>query len=340
MAKNEPGASPGRHRRGHQTGGRLKRVLPYVQDEPFCLTYGDGLADVDITAVIAHHRRAGPAGHRDRRAAARPLRRARSRRRPDHRLQGEAGGEGGLINGGFFVLSPEVGNLIAGDDTIWEHEPLETSRRHGPARRSSASRLLAADGYAARQESAGGAVGVRLAAVEGLDMIERAFWRNRRVLLTGHTGFKGAWLACGSSGWAPRSSASRCRRTPSRRLFSLLPPMHGLHSRLARHPRPGGGGGGGGRGAARDRHPPGRPVAGAPLVPRPGRHLRHQRHGHGPSARQPARRRTGSKAVLVVTTDKVYATAAIGHAFAEDDPLGGNDPYSASKAAAELVVAA
>ena len=107
------------------TGGRLKRVLPYVGDETFCLTYGDGVADVDIRALDRPPPRRGPAGDGHRRAAARPLRRAGDRRRPRCAASPRSrAATATWINGGFFVCEPAVGDAIAGDDTKWEEEPL------------------------------------------------------------------------------------------------------------------------------------------------------------------------------------------------------------------------
>ena len=97
------------------TGGRLKRVLPYLEgDETFCFTYGDGVADVDITALVDFHRAHGRPRHGDRRPAARPLRRARPRRRRHPRLREKPLGDGGWINGGFFVLEPGGARLHRG----------------------------------------------------------------------------------------------------------------------------------------------------------------------------------------------------------------------------------
>jgi glucose-1-phosphate cytidylyltransferase len=109
-----------------QTGGRIKRVLPYVGDDPdFCLTYGDGLADVDIDAVITQHRRGGRLATI---TAAQPPGRFGVLDHDGHRITGfkeKPTGEGGWVNAGFFVLSPEVGKIISGDQTVWEREPLE-----------------------------------------------------------------------------------------------------------------------------------------------------------------------------------------------------------------------
>jgi glucose-1-phosphate cytidylyltransferase len=108
-----------------QTGGRLKRVAEYVEDEEaFCFTYGDGVADVDITAEVTFHRQHGklatvlavqPPG----RYGALEL----SGKKVTEFIE-KPRGDGGLINGGFFVLSPSVLSLIAGDHTSWEDVPL------------------------------------------------------------------------------------------------------------------------------------------------------------------------------------------------------------------------
>jgi len=76
--------------RATMTGGRLRRVLSYVQDEDFCFTYGDGLADIDIGALIDFHRQQGTAATVDRGAAARPLRHAGHRGHARARVRGEA----------------------------------------------------------------------------------------------------------------------------------------------------------------------------------------------------------------------------------------------------------
>lgn len=110
-----------------ETGGRLKRIKKYVEnDEAFCLTYGDGVADVDVTAQLRFHREHGKAatitGVRPRgRFGALELEGdavGRFKEKPD---EGEQ-----WINGGFFVLSPSTLDLIEADKTIWEREPLET----------------------------------------------------------------------------------------------------------------------------------------------------------------------------------------------------------------------
>ena len=114
------------------TGGRVKRVKKYLGDETFCLTYGDGVGDVDITRLIEFHRRqrgwatltaVQPAG----RFGAFTLERGQSRIASfREKPKGDGQGDGAWVNGGYFVLEPEVSDRIAGDDTVWEQEPLQT----------------------------------------------------------------------------------------------------------------------------------------------------------------------------------------------------------------------
>ena len=100
------------------TGGRLKRVRSYLGDETLLLTYGDGVADVDIGAPDRLPPRPRQAGHGHRGAAARPVRRARaSTATRVHGVHRKAAGDGGWINGGFFVLEPGVLDYIDGDET-------------------------------------------------------------------------------------------------------------------------------------------------------------------------------------------------------------------------------
>lgn len=107
------------------TGGRLKRVEPYVCDEQaFCLTYGDGVADIDITKEIAFHRQHGKLATI---AAVQPPGRYGALQVIDGKVTHfveKPAGDGGLINGGFFILSPKCLDLIEGDDCMWEEGPL------------------------------------------------------------------------------------------------------------------------------------------------------------------------------------------------------------------------
>jgi glucose-1-phosphate cytidylyltransferase len=113
-------------------GGRIKRILPYVaDDEAFCLTYGDGVGDVDIGLVIRNHRKAGRLASV---TATQPPGRFGAIRHEGDRVLGfqeKPQGDGGWINGGFFVLSPKVGEYIENDATVWEREPMEQLAMEG-----------------------------------------------------------------------------------------------------------------------------------------------------------------------------------------------------------------
>jgi glucose-1-phosphate cytidylyltransferase len=114
------------------TGGRLKRVAEYLRgDDDFCLTYGDGVSDINITELIAFHK-------------AQQVKATLTSVVPPGRFgvldihgnkvmsfQEKPQGDGAKINGGFFVLSPEVINYILDDQTIWEREPLERLAKEG-----------------------------------------------------------------------------------------------------------------------------------------------------------------------------------------------------------------
>jgi glucose-1-phosphate cytidylyltransferase len=113
------------------TGGRLKRVAPYLPQGDFCFTYGDGLSNVDLPALIAFHRKQGALATV---TAVQPPGRFGALDFDRERITGfreKPEGDGGWVNGGFFVLSPQVLQYIAGDATIWERDPLEQLARDG-----------------------------------------------------------------------------------------------------------------------------------------------------------------------------------------------------------------
>jgi len=110
------------------TGGRLKRVAEYIEkEEAFCFTYGDGVSDVNITKLIEFHKKHNKKATLT--AVFPPGRFGAIEIQRDNHINSfreKPKGDGGMINGGFFVLSPDVLRLIQGDSTIWEREPLET----------------------------------------------------------------------------------------------------------------------------------------------------------------------------------------------------------------------
>ena len=114
------------------TGGRLKRVAPYLGDEDFCFTYGDGVADVNIAELIAYHKEQKTLATL---TAIQPPGRFGALCFDVHQkvlgFTEKPQGDGGWINGGFFILSPNVIDYIDGDDTVWEKYPLESLAKEG-----------------------------------------------------------------------------------------------------------------------------------------------------------------------------------------------------------------
>lgn len=116
------------------TGGRLKRVKEYIGNHTFCMTYGDGVSDVNIGECIKFHREQGTlatltAVQQPGRFGAFNL--AEEDAKIHHFKEKPKGAEMPWINGGYFVLEPEVIDYIAGDDTSWEKEPLEALASEG-----------------------------------------------------------------------------------------------------------------------------------------------------------------------------------------------------------------
>lgn len=110
--------------RNSMTGGRLKRVKPYLEDDDFCFTYGDGVCDIDISGLIDFHK-----SHKKLATitAVQPPGRFGSLDINKHTVKGfleKPQGDGGWINAGFFILSPKVIDLIKDDNTVWEEDPL------------------------------------------------------------------------------------------------------------------------------------------------------------------------------------------------------------------------
>jgi glucose-1-phosphate cytidylyltransferase len=108
-----------------QTGGRIRRIRRWVEDGDFFLTYGDGLSDIDLDALLSHHRK-----HKRYATvtSVTPPGRFGALRLDGDRVTEfveKPVGDNGQINGGYFVLSPQIFDYIDGDDTVWEHDPLQ-----------------------------------------------------------------------------------------------------------------------------------------------------------------------------------------------------------------------
>jgi glucose-1-phosphate cytidylyltransferase len=113
------------------TGGRLKRVANYVGNETFCMTYGDGVGNVDVAASVSDHKESGKIATV---TAVQPAGRFGMLDIEGNSVVGfieKPEGDGGWINGGFFVLEPSVFDLIENDSTIWEREPLQRLASEG-----------------------------------------------------------------------------------------------------------------------------------------------------------------------------------------------------------------
>ena len=115
------------------TGGRLRRIREWVADETFCMTYGDGVSDVDIRALIDFHREQGTlatltAVQPEGRFGALMLHESQTR---IEQFREKLSGDGAWVNGGFFVLEPAVIDYVEGDTTIWEGTPLRRLARDG-----------------------------------------------------------------------------------------------------------------------------------------------------------------------------------------------------------------
>ena len=113
------------------TGGRIKRVADYVKDEDFCCTYGDGIGDINITELIKFHKKQGKLVTL---TATQPPGRFGALNLDGINVmsfQEKPQGDGGWINGGFFVLSPKILDYLTDDRTIWEREPMEQLAKEG-----------------------------------------------------------------------------------------------------------------------------------------------------------------------------------------------------------------
>jgi glucose-1-phosphate cytidylyltransferase len=114
------------------TGGRLKQVASYIGNETFLLTYGDGVSDVNIASLVAYHQNHGKLATV---TATQPIGRfgalSLGAREQVESFQEKPAGDGSWINGGYFVLEPQVLGMIAGDHTVFEKEPLEKLAHSG-----------------------------------------------------------------------------------------------------------------------------------------------------------------------------------------------------------------
>ena len=167
------------------------------------LTYGDGLSDIDVAALVDFHRPTA-ARHRHRGPPAGPLRRHRPRRRPVVRFAEKPQTDVGWINGGFFVFEPEALDRIAGPGVAGA-EVLEGLTADGELMAYRHDGFFQPMDTLREKRAARGAVaGGRPAVARRLDDLDDAVGTPGGVLVTGHAGFKGAWLSSWLRGLAPR----------------------------------------------------------------------------------------------------------------------------------------
>ena len=115
------------------TGGRIRRIREHIGDERFCLTYGDGVANIDLRALVAFHQEHGRLATL---TAVQPEGRFGALLLHENQIlieqfREKPAGDGAWVNGGFFVLEPRTLEYIENDDTVWEAEPLRRLARDG-----------------------------------------------------------------------------------------------------------------------------------------------------------------------------------------------------------------
>ena len=324
---------------GTQTGGRLKRVLDHVAgEEVFALTYGDGLADVDFTAELAFHKAHGKLATV---VAARPAMRFGAMTLDNERVTAFAEKPVAEFGLDQWRILPAFAQGRRTDRGRLDYLGAWAAQRACRPRRVAgvrARRILAPDGYATRQNLSRGTVDLRPSEVENL-VISSAFWLDQRVFVTGHTGFKGSWLSLMLSRLNARATGYSLEPPSAPSLFDLARVGEFIDDV---------------RGDIRDLDH--LREAMTAVAPRIVIHMAAQplvRAAYADpvstyatnvmgtvNVLEAARATPSVGAVLVVTTDKCYENKDWVWGYRETDALGGHDPYSNSKACAELVASA
>ncbi len=183
------------------TGGRVKKIQPYIGDEPFMLTYGDGVSNVNIPELLKFHTKKKKIATLT--AIRPPGRFGVLQIQEDQTITSfleKPMGEGGHINGGFFVFEPELFDYLKDDTTILEREPLESLAKKGQLNAFKHEGFWYAmdtlrDKNYLEDEWATGKAAWKLWELMTIHKKLIDSYKGKTVLITGHTGFKGSWLA-------------------------------------------------------------------------------------------------------------------------------------------------
>ena len=323
------------------TGGRLLAAKKYVEtDDCFCFTYGDGLSDIDVAKSIEFHKSHGrkatitgvvPPGRYGALVTSGDQVTSFTEKPP--------GDLGSLINGGFFILNPSCIDLIDNFDISWEEYPLISLAEQGELKVFRHNGFWACYGHLARQNIFRTIMGKRGGSVENLGL-SADFWAGKRVLVTGHSGFKGGWTCLMLSMLGAEVHGLSLPPTEDSRFFmsvdlenrisgstyaditdyeSCLGVIEKFNPDVIFHMAA----------QALVRASYSSPVE------------TYMTNVLGPvNIFEAARHVQSVKVIVNVTTDKCYKNNEWLWPYREDEALGGHDPYSSSKACSEIVSAA
>ena len=180
------------------TGGRIKRVQPYIGDEPFLLTYGDAVCDVDIQKTVAFHQAHGKLATLT--SVVLEQQKGVLEIGGDnavHSFREKQSSDGAAINAGYMVCQPEVFSYIEGDSTVFERETLPRLAAEGELMSYSHEGFWQCMDTRREMDMLEKYWDTGSAAMEGVEHMNAgylSYFRGKRVLITGHTGFKGSWL--------------------------------------------------------------------------------------------------------------------------------------------------
>ena len=322
------------------TGGRVKRIKKFVNNEPFCLTYGDAVSDVDIKKLVEFHKSHGKCVT----LTSVSLAQQKGVLNIDSNdtitaFREKDDEDGSLINGGFMVCNPEIFNYLDGDQTIFEQKPMKKLAQEGELKsfyHSGFWQCMDTKREKDKLEALWGTGNAPWKVWEQKMNFDLSFYKDKKVFVTGHTGFKGSWLCkiLANAGADVTGYSLNPSTTPS--LFEIANISQDIHSVI---------------GDIRDYKA--LKAAFDEAQPEIVLHLAAQPIVRD-SYRNPAytyetnvmgtvnilecvRTTDCVKSFLNVTTDKVYLNKEWPWGYRENEELDGYDPYSNSKSCSELV---